>query len=376
MKKVLIFLGGGIKLLHGENEYLKGYRKEVIDPVLSQLNSQEFAKHLFITKDYSDLTRNVVKGKSQEVYNKFIIHDAHIALFIIDGNIGNITKSEINLAISATRKSRHPIVFIYGININEKDEIFEYLNQEGIYFQHFYDNRDLSEKIKSDLTNSQKKIEKSKYLHFWITFALIFVLCLGFLFYQKFIQQDDNTNIINNCNAQLYLMRYRDINILTGEDFFKKNILDNFRYEDSIRTGNDISVFPIIGSDSIIPITPPFFRVKIHNSHKNTIVFISAELEIDKYSSNNNSLLNKNLEPVIYKNDSVPYVNLSDKITQYTLNRFRYNVAYGETDDRYFFYIISQNDCIFRMRVKLKSQLGDVLYSNYLYVKYYSAPHK
>lgn len=69
MRTVQIFLGGGVKLLHGENEFLKGYRNDVIDPIISQLNSREYVKHFFVTKDYSDLTRNVVPGKHQDVYN-------------------------------------------------------------------------------------------------------------------------------------------------------------------------------------------------------------------------------------------------------------------------------------------------------------------
>lgn len=84
MKKIQIFLGGGVKLLHGENAFLKGYRTQVIDPAISQLNSREYVKHLFVAKDYSDLTRNVVQGKHQDVYNSYILHDAQIALFIVD----------------------------------------------------------------------------------------------------------------------------------------------------------------------------------------------------------------------------------------------------------------------------------------------------
>ena len=52
MNTIQIFLGGGVKLLHGENEFLKGYRNDVIDPILSQLNSREYVKHLYVAKDF------------------------------------------------------------------------------------------------------------------------------------------------------------------------------------------------------------------------------------------------------------------------------------------------------------------------------------
>ena len=62
------------------------------------------------------------------------------------------------------------------------------------------------------------------------------------------------------------------------------------------------------------------------------------------------------------------YVNKAN--SEYLLKGFRHNVAYGETDDRFFFSVLADECCSFRMRVRAKSQLGDYLYSNYIYVKY------
>lgn len=366
MRTIQIFLGGGVKLLHGENEYLKGYRNDVIDPIISQLNSKEYAKHFFIAKDFSDLTRNVVKGKQQDVYNNYIIQDAHIALFIIDGEIGNITKHEIDVAVSSTKKSKHPIVYVYGKGIKNDDDIICYLNQEGIYFQHFFDNRDLIAKIKADLETSVGRIDKQRLFRRWILiiFSLILLGCVAFSI--KTYTNSDIT-LTNSCTAQLYLMRYHDVNAVTGSNFFNDNILSNFKYEDSIMTGNDISVFPVISKDSLITTTPPIFRLKLHNKHRNTIVLIDARLEIDKYSSDSAS------QQITIPMDNLPnieMVNIDEKITEYPLNNFRHNVAYGETDDRYFFALSAKKNCSFRMRVRIKSHVGEYLYSNYIYVKY------
>ena len=101
MNNIQIFLGGGVKLLHGDNEFLKGYRNDVIDPIISQLNSKEFAKHIFIVKDYSDLTRNVVQRKHQEVYNNYIIQEAQIALFIIEGIL---PRTKLTLRLTQQRR--------------------------------------------------------------------------------------------------------------------------------------------------------------------------------------------------------------------------------------------------------------------------------
>lgn len=177
MKTIQIFLGGGVKLLHGENESIKGYRNAVIDPLISKLNSKEYTTNIFIIKDFSDLTRNVVKEKQQEVYNNYIVQDAQIALFIIDGKIGEITKEEIEVAVASTRKKRHPIVFIYGKNIKEDADILQYLKQKGIYFQHFYDNRDLAAKIESDLNTSVYKLGHNKHFSTWHLMLVLFLFC-------------------------------------------------------------------------------------------------------------------------------------------------------------------------------------------------------
>lgn len=368
MTTVKIFLGGGVKLLHGEADSLKGYRNDVIDPVISQLNSVEYAKYVFIAKDFSDLTRNVVKGKQQEVYNRFIERDSQIALFIIDGKIGNITKHEIDIAVNSTKKTKHPVVYIYGKNINDDDEILDYLNQEGIYFQHFFDNRDLAIKIKADLEAAVNLMGRRKALRIWSYMIIFLILGVGLLLLKNiYIGSDDKT--IKDCSFQMYLMRYKDINIKAGTNVFNDGLLDGFKYEDSVLINNDISVYPIVGNDSVIITTPPFFRLKLYNHHRNTIVFVEAWLEIDKYVVDNNNR-EKNYES---KNLNIPDVNIvnieSDK-TEYRLMGFRQSLSYGETDDRYWFGISSEYNSSFRMRVKAKSQLGEYIYSNYIYVNY------
>lgn len=369
MRTIQIFLGGGVKLLHGENELLKGYRNDVIDPIISQLNSKEFANHVFIAKDYSDLTRNVVKGKHQEVYNNYIVQDAQIALFIIDGVIGNITKHEIDVAVDSTKKVRHPIVYVYGKNVKNDDELLDYLNQEGIYFQHFFDNRDLAAKIKADLEIATQRIDQQRVLRLSISLLMSLILCSGILLSLKNCSDTDvDKNTIDYCSAQLYLMRYNDVNALTGTDFFTEDLLSGFKYEDSIMTGDNVSVFPIIGNDSLVATTPPFFRLKLHNRHRNTIVFVEAKLEIDKYVAD--TIVTKGVIIPIEKNSAVDVVTIDGKTNEYLLKGFRQNVAYGETDDRYFFCLLADENCSFRMRVRTKSQLGDYLYSNYIYVKY------
>lgn len=368
MRTIQIFLGGGVKLLHGEDEFHKGYRNDVIDPIISQLNSLEYTNHLFVARDYSDLTRNVVKGKQQEVYNDYIIQKAEIALFIIDGEIGNITKHEINIAVASTKKKHHPIVYIYGKNINNENDIVSYLNQEGIYFQHFYSNWDLATKIKADLDAAVKLLDRRKNCHIWMSLLLLFCLCGSLIFFLKTCFAKDE-NPIDDCTAQLYLMRYHDVNVLSGNNIFDSYMLSTFKYEDSLMIGDDVSVFPVLGKTSEYITAPPFFRIKLHNKNRNTIVFVEGYLEVDQYSQDTIIGYRRSL-PRDLNLTNVNVVNINSTTNEYILRGFRQNVAYGECDDRYYFSVSAKENCTFRMRIKVKSQLGDYLYSNYIYVKY------
>lgn len=370
MKEINVFIGGGVKLLHGDNMDLTGYREEVIAPVFTQVNSQEFARHFFKAIDYSDLAKNVVKGRQQEVvYNDFIRRKAHVSLFIIDGTMGPRTKEEIDVAVTSTRKSKHPLVYIYGTNIAENSELTSYANQKEIDYQHYKDKRDLADKIKTDLTIAVKKIERRCNFHclMWLMLTALSIGGLYGIFQNKVAQ---SAKIEEACTAQLYLMRYKDVNVLTDVNMFNDSLLDKFKYEDSIVAENDRAVYPIYVDDSCVVSTQPYFRLKLHNKHRNTVVFVEAVLEVDQYSKD--TLANQ----VVQFSHSYTDVSAVDNIAinpdanEYLLGGFRQNVAYGETDDRYFFTLNANENCSFRMRVKAKTHLGDYLYSNYVYVNY------
>jgi len=376
MKTITIFLGGGVKLLHGENEFLKGYRNDVVDPVISQLNSREYVRQLYVVKDFTDLTRNVVATSHQEVYNAFIARDAQIAMFIIDGEMGSITKNEIDVAVDSTKKANHPLVYAYGKNIKEDDKILDYLNQEGIYFQHFFDNRDLTAKIKADVEAATVKMTRRQVYRYGMSiFLSLLLLCSAFYLIRNHMNK--SVPVIDSCTAQLYLMRYHDVNALTGTNLFTDDLLARFKYDDSIMTGSDIAVFPVVGSDSAT-VTSPFFRLKLHNKHRNTIVFVEAKLEVDQYNAESAEMTptytplheSNNNTPSVADIDELDIIRVDGKRSEYLLGGFRQNVAYGETDDRYFFCLEANDNCRFRMRIRAKSQLGDYLYSNYVYVKY------
>lgn len=380
MKTIQIFVGGGVSLLRGDADNQCGYRTEVLDPVISELNSQEFAKYFYITKDYADLTRNVVKGKQQEEYNDFIRKKAKIALFIIDGKIGSITKEELDIAVKSTRKNDHPIVYVYGINVDPDSALSVYLNQKGIYYQHFHDKRDLYAKIKSDIQHSSVLFDrkhKQKLIYSGLFSFLLLTAIYGLVtIFARHYQADDVptiTNPLTRCNAQLYLMRYQDVNVYATKMLFTEENLTVFKYEDSIKHDTDeVFVFPeySLNQRKVIQTTPPFFRLKIYNKDRNTLVFNEAVLEVSDYKSL--TLRDGNVQ---FKMDSLDLsafqgVEIVPEKREYPLKDFRRSVAYGEPDDNYFFYIACEENCDLNMRIRIKDIEGNFLYSNYIHLEY------
>ena len=380
MKKIQIFVGGGVSLLRGDTDNQRGYRTEVLDPVISELNSQEFAKYFYITKDFADLTRNVVQGKQQEEYNDFLRKEAKIALFIIDSKIGGITKEELDIAVESTRESGHPIVYVYGINVDDNSDLSVYLNQKGIYYQHFHDNRDLYAKIKADIQHSSALIDrkhKQRLVFSWLFSVMLLAALYGLVaIFTKHNQATDlytDTKPLAGCTAQLYLMRYHDLNVYATKMLFTEEDLAAFKYEDSIKQNTEeVFVFPEYNKNEnkVIQATPPFFRLKIYNKDRNTQVFNEAVLEVSDYKS-----LTPTEGKVQFKMESLDLsafqgVDIVPGKREYPLKDFRRSVAYGEPDDNYFFYISCKENCELKMRIRIKDISGNFLYSNYIHLDF------
>lgn len=155
MKIINIFLGGGVTLLEGDGLQRMGYRKSVVDQQISSINSQmDVYGKLFVVKTYNDLTHEVVAGGQQKCYNAFVRGKADIAVFILDGNIGDKTSEELSNALYSFEKNGHPLIFVYGTNLSDDDSIVHELNCRNLYYQHFGSTNELSTKLRHDLLST------------------------------------------------------------------------------------------------------------------------------------------------------------------------------------------------------------------------------
>lgn len=376
MKELKVFLGGGVALLHGSDDksdnYNKGYRPEVIAPVVADLNAREHKRCNITVKDYADLARHVVKGGQQEgSYNRYI-RSSDVAMFIVDGEVGEYTVGEIDVAVKASNKSvfHKPRVYIYGRNISDSSPLLKYLNDERnkIYYVRFDDKRQLGEKIKYDLVDCEANVVKQNRMKFFLNFLFLLLTILFFsVFYVDKNSADDSGT---DCTVQLYLMRYKDIDVMTDGMAFDKGLLRSFCYEDSVVGKADRLVFPqFSASDSVIGTIPPYFRLKLHNKKRKTVVLVEATLEIEDFMADS-TYSSQQFNVTGNEAGEVDDIYVDEKTDKVLLKSFRQSVAYGEVDDRYFFTVHSPINCSFRMRARIKTHDGKYLYSNYVYLKY------
>lgn len=152
MKVIRIFLGGSIVLLQGDGER-RGYRPTVVDPLISSLNSRKTAKELYVVKTFADLEHEAKPGGQQRLFNHYLTQEADIAVFILENEIGPHTSEELELALKSRHRWGHPLVYIYGKDVDKESLLIKQLNHRNLYFEPFYDSLDLQKKIRHDLEN-------------------------------------------------------------------------------------------------------------------------------------------------------------------------------------------------------------------------------
>lgn len=193
MKVVRIFLGGSIVLLQGDGER-KGYRPTVVDPLISSLNSRKTAKELYVVKTFADLEHEAKPGGQQRLFNHYLTQETDIAIFILENEIGSHSSEELELALENRHKWGHPLVYIYGKDVDKDSLLIKQLNHRDLYFEPFYDSLDLQKKIRHDLDNHprfqrrvfprrespRKPQKKSRWLSILRRVSIAFV-CLLFL---------------------------------------------------------------------------------------------------------------------------------------------------------------------------------------------------
>lgn len=102
-KKIRKVFIAGSKSLNKERDALR--------VVFSQITNR--GNTIFQTWTYEDFPRKIVKGGQQNLYNSFIEEEAESVIFILENNVGGITKKEFDVAINSFRSKGHPQIYVF-----------------------------------------------------------------------------------------------------------------------------------------------------------------------------------------------------------------------------------------------------------------------
>lgn len=150
------------------------------------------------------------------------------------------------------------------------------------------------------LLNALTPVHRSKRKVKRISLAAILLLIISviYILLSKNQFNVDDKNLIKDCSAQLFLMRYNDLSLIENIKF-SNALLEQFHYNDSIDDKSNYIIYPIVyktdksdvsviqlETDSILPIYyhSPILRLKLQSEKNKTLVFNRCYIEIDSCS--------------------------------------------------------------------------------------------
>lgn len=115
---------------------------------------------------YQNFTHEVAEKGHQEKYNNFIQSDTDAIFFVLNGNIGEYTQKEFNLAMQAFKKYGKPKIFIYSNSCDSQNESVETLRkvitEQKQYWQNYTDNTNLKLLIENDMSRVIEDLYEKK----------------------------------------------------------------------------------------------------------------------------------------------------------------------------------------------------------------------
>lgn len=100
IRKIRIFVAGSKKLQA---------KRDFVKRIVSEYNTKKFDLYMkpffFYVYDYTSFyPAQLLNGQQDELYNAFIDSHADLAFFLVDGEMGDKTEEEFNIAINAIKK--------------------------------------------------------------------------------------------------------------------------------------------------------------------------------------------------------------------------------------------------------------------------------
>lgn len=132
-------------------------RDAILAEMMRMHNSWSKRKYTIFAKTYEDFPGKAHVGGQQKLYNAFIKDEADIVIFILDGQIGEKTREEFNLAMESFSKKNHPQIYVFARMGAESNsglkEIREDFNKYEQYWIDYTDLRSLKLEFRSQLND-------------------------------------------------------------------------------------------------------------------------------------------------------------------------------------------------------------------------------
>lgn len=132
-------------------------RDAILAEMMRMHNGWSKRKYTIFAKTYEDFPGKAHVGGQQKLYNAFIKDEADIVIFILDGQIGEKTREEFNLAMESFSKKNHPQIYVFARMGAESNsglkEIREDFNKYEQYWIDYTDLRSLKLEFRSQLND-------------------------------------------------------------------------------------------------------------------------------------------------------------------------------------------------------------------------------
>ncbi|MCR4849469.1 MAG: hypothetical protein K5920_11560 [Bacteroidales bacterium] len=153
-RKELYFFIAGSKALQTE--------RDIFSNVISQLQTKWSSRNIFsYGVSYQNFENKFTLGGQQVEYDEFIQRFADVAVFVLNGDVGGITRREFDLAMDSFKAYKHPTIYVYSKTVETisdgVQQMHDRINEEKQYWQDYLNNNELRLMIHNDLSDYLQK---------------------------------------------------------------------------------------------------------------------------------------------------------------------------------------------------------------------------
>ncbi len=119
-------------------------RDAILAEMMRMHNSWSKRKYTIFAKTYEDFPAKAHIGGQQKLYNAFIKKEADIVIFILDGQIGEKTREEFNIAMESFSTKNRPQIYVFAKKGSESNPGLKKIREDfDKYKQYWIDYTDL-----------------------------------------------------------------------------------------------------------------------------------------------------------------------------------------------------------------------------------------